>query len=107
MWDVFLDDMGLDNNFELALVNLDLNEPMLELVTFDDGDPLEGSSSTSIDAYLGLDIEEEQEEEERVVVVVVILMILTWRSMLEELCDSFVYNSVSTLFCTFHWHIHL
>ena len=37
--------MGLDNNVELALANLDLNEPMLEPVTFDDGDPLEGSSS--------------------------------------------------------------
>jgi hypothetical protein len=30
MWDVFLDDMGLDNNVELALANLDLNEPVLE-----------------------------------------------------------------------------
>jgi hypothetical protein len=29
-----LDDMGLDNNVELALVNLDLNEPLLEPVTF-------------------------------------------------------------------------
>lgn len=32
--------------------------PVLELVTFDDGDPLEGSSSTPVDAYLGFDIEE-------------------------------------------------
>jgi hypothetical protein len=31
MWDVFPDDMGLDNSVELALANLDLNEPMLEL----------------------------------------------------------------------------
>jgi hypothetical protein len=44
MWDVFLDDMGLDNNFELALANLDFNEPVLEPITFDDGYPLEGSS---------------------------------------------------------------
>jgi hypothetical protein len=59
MWDVFLDDMGLDNSVELALVNLDINEPVLESVTFDDGDPLEGSSSTSTDAQIALDIEED------------------------------------------------
>jgi hypothetical protein len=47
MWDVFPDDMGLNKSVELALANLDLNELVLELVTFDDGDPLEGSSSTS------------------------------------------------------------
>jgi hypothetical protein len=45
MWDVFLDDMGLNNSVELALANLDLNELVLESVTFDDGDPLEGSLS--------------------------------------------------------------
>jgi len=45
MWDVFSDDMGLNNSVELALANLDLNELVLESVTFDDGDPLEGSSS--------------------------------------------------------------
>jgi hypothetical protein len=62
MWDVFLDDMGLDNNVELALVNLDLNESVLELVTFDDGDPLEGSSSTP---QIALDIEEDGGESTR------------------------------------------
>jgi hypothetical protein len=36
MCDVFLDDMGLDNIFELALANLDLNELVLEPITFDD-----------------------------------------------------------------------
>jgi hypothetical protein len=61
MWDMFLDDMGLDNSVELALVNLDLNEPMLEPVTFDDDDPLEGSSSTPVDAQIALDIEEEED----------------------------------------------
>jgi hypothetical protein len=45
MWDVLSDDMVLNNSVELALANLDLNEPVLEPVTFDDGDPLEGSSS--------------------------------------------------------------
>jgi hypothetical protein len=30
---------------DIALANLDLNELVLEPVTFDDGDPLEGSSS--------------------------------------------------------------
>ena len=49
MWDVFPDDMGLDSNTELALANLDLHDPVLESVTFDDSDPLEGSSSTPID----------------------------------------------------------
>jgi hypothetical protein len=62
MWDVFPDDMGLDNSVELALVNLDLNEPVLEPVTFDDGDPLKGSSSTPTDAQIALDIEEEEED---------------------------------------------
>jgi hypothetical protein len=32
MQDVFHDDIGLDNSVELALANLDLNEPMLEPV---------------------------------------------------------------------------
>jgi hypothetical protein len=37
--------IGLNNSVELALANLDLNELVLDPVTFDDGDPLEGSSS--------------------------------------------------------------
>ena len=32
---VFPDDMGLNNSVELALANLDLNELVLELITFD------------------------------------------------------------------------
>ena len=40
MWDLFLDDMGLDSSTELELANLDLNDLVLELVTFDDSDPL-------------------------------------------------------------------
>jgi len=79
MWDVFLNDMGLDSGVELALANLDLNEPVLKPITFDDGDPLEGSSTTSTDAQIALDIEEE--EEERTVVVMLILMIMTWRTI--------------------------
>jgi hypothetical protein len=62
MWYVFPDDMGLDSSVELALANLDLNEPVLELVTFDHGDPLKGSSSTSTDAQIALDIKEEEED---------------------------------------------
>jgi hypothetical protein len=65
MWDVFLDDMGLNNSVELALANLDLNELVLESVTFDDGDPLEGSSSTSTNARIALDIGEEEDGGER------------------------------------------
>jgi hypothetical protein len=64
MWDVFPDDMGLDNNVELALANLDLNDPVLEPITFDDGDPLEGSSSIAADAQIAVDIEEEEDGEE-------------------------------------------
>jgi hypothetical protein len=60
--DVFLDDMGLGNSVEMALANLDLHEPMLDLITFDDGDPPEGSSSTPTDANFGLDIEEDEDE---------------------------------------------
>jgi hypothetical protein len=37
MWDVFLNDMGINNTFELALAKLDLNKLVLELVTVDDG----------------------------------------------------------------------
>ena len=49
MLDVFLDDMGLDNSTKLALANMDLNDPVLEPVTFDDVNPMEGSSSTLVD----------------------------------------------------------
>jgi len=59
MWDVFLDDIGLDNNLELTLASLDLNGPMLESITFDDDDPLKGSLSTSTNVDLGLDMEED------------------------------------------------
>ena len=47
---MFLDNVGLDNNFELTSTNLDLNEPVIELVTFYDGDSFEGSSSMLEDA---------------------------------------------------------
>jgi hypothetical protein len=30
MWDVFPDDMGFDSSVELALANMDLNDPVLE-----------------------------------------------------------------------------
>ena len=62
MWDVFPDDMGLDSNTELALANLDLIDLVLEPVTFDDSDPLEGSSSTSTDLDPQMGREEEEEE---------------------------------------------
>jgi hypothetical protein len=63
MWDVFLDDMGLKfEHVELALANLDLSELVLESITFDDGDPLEGSFSTSTNARITLDMGEEEED---------------------------------------------
>ena len=40
---------------------MDLNDPVLEPVTFDDGDPLEGSSSTPVDANRQMGREEEEE----------------------------------------------
>lgn len=61
MWDVFLDDMGLDTSVELALANMDLNDPVLEPVRFDD---LEGSTSTPANAEATMDIGEEEDAEE-------------------------------------------
>lgn len=64
MWDVFPDDMGLDSSVELALANMDLNDPVLEPVRFDDGDIFEGSSSTPADAEATMDTGEEEDAEE-------------------------------------------
>ena len=86
MWDVFLDDMGLNNSVELALANLDLNELVLESVTFDDGDPLEGSFSTSTNARIALDMGEEEEDGGESSVVMPILMIMTWRTLESSNC---------------------
>ena len=41
--------MGLNNSTELASANLDLNDLVIEMVTFNDIDLLEGSSSTPTD----------------------------------------------------------
>jgi len=64
---VFPDDMGLDNTVELALANMDLNDPVLEPVTFDD-EPNEGSSTTPEDvagaANLGLGTKDEEDDGE-------------------------------------------
>jgi hypothetical protein len=62
MQDAFPDDMGLDDTVALALANMDLNDPVLELVTFEDDIPLEGSSSTTTDPVpqIGLDNHAEQ-----------------------------------------------
>ena len=57
-------DMGLDTTVELALANMDLNDPVLEPVKFDDGDIVEGSSSTPTDAEATLDTREEDVAEE-------------------------------------------
>ena len=61
MWDVFPDDMGLDNSVELALANMDLSDPVLEPVRFDD---IEGSTSTPADAEATMDTGEEEDAEE-------------------------------------------
>lgn len=47
MWDAFPDDMATDSTIELVLANLDLNEPVLKLVSFDDGNPLKVILHTS------------------------------------------------------------
>lgn len=62
--DVFPDDMGLDNSVELALANMDLNDPVLEPVRFDDDDIVEGSSSTPVDVEATMDTGEEEDAEE-------------------------------------------
>ena len=56
--------MGLDDNVALALANMDLNDPGLESVTFEDDIPLEGSSSIAADPVpqIGLDDHAEQLE---------------------------------------------
>ena len=56
--------MGLDNSTELALANLDINDPVLEPVTFDESDRMEGSSSTAGDAGHQMGREEEEGEED-------------------------------------------
>eukprot|EP00253_Pinus_taeda_P025575 PITA_25575 len=61
MWDVFSDDMGLDNSVELALANMDLSDPVLEPIRFDD---IEGSTSTPADAEATMDTGEEEDAEE-------------------------------------------
>ena len=68
MWDVFPDGMGLDSNVELTLANMDLNDPVLEPVRFDDSDILEGSSSTPVDAEATMDTREERRMQRRAVV---------------------------------------
>ena len=80
---------------------MDLNELVLESITFDDGDPLEGSFLTLIDAKLGLDIEEEEEDGGENSGSGSDLMILTWRRIIGsddyEILPSTVI--VSSLFC--------
>ena len=61
MWDVFPDDMGLDSSVELALANMDLNDPVLDTIRFDD---IEGSSSTPANAEATMDTGEEEDAEE-------------------------------------------
>ena len=56
--------IDLDNSTKLALANLNLNDPVLELITFDDVDPMEESSSTPTDVDHKMGREEEKEEEE-------------------------------------------
>ena len=64
IWDVFPNDMGLCIIVDLELANFDLNEAVLEPVTFDDGDTVEGSSSTPADAEMTLDTKEEDAAKE-------------------------------------------
>jgi hypothetical protein len=47
----------LDNSLELALANMDLNASVVQQVTSNDDDPLEGSSFTPTDVDIALDIE--------------------------------------------------
>lgn len=64
MWDVFPNDMITDNSVELALANMDLNDPVLDPVRFDDDDTIEGSSTTPTNAEATFDIREEDAAKE-------------------------------------------
>jgi hypothetical protein len=64
MWDVFPDDLGLDDSVELALANMDLNDPVLEPITFENDIPLEGSSSTAADPIPQIGLDDHVEESE-------------------------------------------
>jgi hypothetical protein len=104
-----------DNSVELALANLDLNEPMLDMVIFYDGDPLEGSSFTPTDAQIALDIEEEEEEEDGGEITGSDANLDDYdmedycqlRLMSYEILPSTVLLSSLCLFCIFHWYSHL
>ena len=63
MWAVFCDNMGFEDNVKLVLDNMDFNDPMLEPINFDD-EPIEGSSSTSVDVASDLGLGEKEKEEE-------------------------------------------
>ena len=60
-----------------SLAKMDLNKHVLELVTFDDGDPLDGSY-----ANLGFDIKKDGRVSSG---SDGFLMILTWRRMINKL----------------------
>ena len=63
MWDLFPNDMSLDGSVELALANMDLNDPVLEPVTFDDETQhFEGSSSTPTNAAADLELGIDEED---------------------------------------------
>ena len=61
---MFPDDMCLENNVELELSNMDLNDPVLEPITFENDIPLEGSSSTTTDRVLQIGLDDHVEEPE-------------------------------------------
>jgi hypothetical protein len=76
---------------------------LLAIVSFDDGDPIEGSTSTSTNENIGLDI---KEREERALALMVILMIMIQRRITESYDILSYMVLLSILLCIFHWHSH-
>ena len=94
----------------MVLANLDLNKPVLEPITFDDGDPLEESSSTTTDAQIALDIEEEDGEEssgEDIDIDDYFMEDKYYRVLTVLPSTVSVLVSTLCLFCICYWHSHL
>lgn len=81
-WNVFLDDIYLNNSTELSLANLDLNEPVLERVTLMMVILLRGYPPHQHMQILDWIL---RRMEEKAIIMVVILMIVTCRSIANNL----------------------
>ena len=81
IWDVLFDDMDLDNNFELAMGNLDFDALMWEPNTFNDSDHLDMPSSAPHQKMYILEWIQRREESAVEMVVILMILIMRWRRM--------------------------